>query len=213
MARKASARPLGRFKNRHSDRVARLKVILPLTALAILSTLFLLADRHDRERVIRYSAAGYEETAQAGRVGRPDYSGIGSDGAEIFVTAEEAWPGRTDGEVTASSLTSTWKGRESGRVVASSASGVIGPERSRAELTGAVDIETDGGYRLRSERMNIDMDAGRMVSPGPVTGTGPDFRIDAGAMQVRQTESQALVTFTDGVKVIYDPKASEKDRQ
>ncbi len=213
MARRGSARPRGRFENAHSDWVARLKVILPLTALAILSTLFLVADRRDRERAIRYSADTYEEAVQPGRVGSPDYSGIGEDGAEVFVSAREAWPEQTSGEVTANALTSTWKGRESGRVVASSAAGVIGADRLRAKLTGEVDIETDSGYRLRSERLDIDMEAGRMVSPGPVTGTGPDIRIDAGAMQVRQTGRQALITFTDGVKVVYDPQAPERERQ
>lgn len=213
MARTGKARPRGRFENRHSNRVARLKILLPLTALAILSTLFLLADRRDRDRAIHTDLSGPREDVTAGRVGRPDFAGIGRDGAGIFVSAADAWPDGTDGAVTANDLTGIWEGRDGGRVVASSTSGVIGPDRSSAELRGAVDIESDTGYRLKSDRLDIDIEAGRMVSPGPVAGTGPNVRIDAGAMEVRQVGEQALLSFTAGVKVVYDPSAPRKDRE
>lgn len=213
MARPGPARPRGRFENTHSNRVARLKVLLPLTALAILSTLFLLADRRDGDRAIRSGLAQSAEEVEAGRVGRPDFAGVGRDGAGVFVSAAEAWPDGADGAVAASELRSVWEGAEGGRVVASSATGTIGADRSGAALTGAVEIESDTGYRLTSARLDIDIEAGRLVSPGRVAGTGPNARIDAGAMEVRQEGERALLTFTDGVKVVYDPAAPPKDRE
>ncbi len=209
MAERISEQRRSRSADRHSSRVAWLKVVLPLIALAILSTLFLLADPQDSERAIRYSERTYDGEAISGRVGRPDYTGIGQNGAGVTLTAADAWPDGSGGEITASDLTGTWEGTSGGRVVASSVAGVVGADRSSAVLTGEVEIVSDAGYRLTSEKLKIDMEAGRMVSPGPVTGTGPQVRIEAGAMDVLQQDAQPLITFTDGVKVIYDQASAE----
>ncbi len=193
----------GRFDNRHSAWVARLKVVLPLTALAILSTVFLLADR---QGPAGGTAQGPEGRAANGDAARPDYAGIGANGAALRLTAERARPTEPGGEIEAREVRGVWEGTGGSRVVVTSDDGTLGRNRRSATLTGAVDVQTDSGFRLTSRRLDVDADAGRIVSPGPVEGTAPAGRIDAGGMVVLQEGERPLITFTDGVKVVYDPE-------
>lgn len=203
-----SARP-GRFDNRHSAWVARLKVLLPLIALAILSTVFLLADRGGPGAGADYAPGAGDETATGGRVARPDYSGVGRNGAALYLTADEAQPVEPGGEIAARGLRGTWEGTRGGRIVVTSDDGTLAAGGQTATLTGAVDVATETGFRLTSRRIDVDAAAGRLVSPGAVEGTGPPGRITAGAMQVTQVGDRPLITFTEGVKVVYDPEASD----
>lgn len=196
----------GKYDNRHSAWVARLKVLLPLTALAILSTVFLLADRRDPGAG---AAFGPGEEAVEGRIGQPDYSGVGRNGAALHLTAEHANPVEPGGGMVAQALRGVWEGTSGGRVVVTAPDGRLGPDGKTATLTGAVDIATDSGFRLTSRRMEVDAGAGRLVSPGRVEGTGPPGRIEAGAMTVEQVAHRPFITFTGGVKMLYEPEAAE----
>ena len=204
----SAARPArrGKYDNRHSAWVARLKVVLPLIALAILSTVFLLADRREPDGRAREGEAAAPVTG--GRVARPDYSGVAANGAALYLTAREAQPVTPGGEIVAQDLRGVWEGSGGARVVVTSRDGTLAENGRTATLTGDVGIVSESGFRLTSRRMDVDAEAGRLTSPGPVEGMGPPGRIAAGAMTVRQSGDSPLITFTDGVKVLYDPDAS-----
>ncbi len=201
----------GKYDNRHSARVARLKVLLPLIALAILSTVFLLADRRDPGAGAAFGPGDPGAKAEDGRIVAPDYSGVAANGAALYLTAAQARPIEPGGEIAAEEVRGIWEGTDGGRVVVTSNDGRLGAAGKTATLTGNVDIVTDSGFRLTSRRMEVDAEAGRLVSPGPVEGTGPPGRIDAGAMQVEQSGGHPLITFTGGVKLLYDPRPAKGD--
>lgn len=200
----------GKYDNRHSARVARLKVLLPLIALVILSTVFLLADRPDSGDGASFGRGNLEAGAN-GRIVAPDYSGVAENGAALYLTAARARPLEPGGEIAAEQLRGTWEGTRGGRVVVTSDNGRLGADGKTATLTGTVDIVSDSGFHLTSRRMEIDGAVGRLVSPGPVEGIGPPGRIDAGAMEVEQAGGHPFITFTGGVKVLYEPGSSEGD--
>ena len=78
--------------DRHTRVVGWLKVMLPLTALAILSTLFLVARRIDPEAALPYAEVDVEDLAREPRMTAPTYAGTTEDGASVTLTADEARP-------------------------------------------------------------------------------------------------------------------------
>ena len=80
----------------YSRLVALLKVVLPLTALAILSTLFLLARTPNIERTIPYADVDIDALAREPRISAPDFSGVATDGTGLQVTALSARPDPTN---------------------------------------------------------------------------------------------------------------------
>lgn len=78
--------------DRHTQIVGWLKVTLPLMALAILATLFLLADRIDPEAALPYAEVDVEGLAREPRMTAPTYAGTTSDGAALTLSANEARP-------------------------------------------------------------------------------------------------------------------------
>ena len=71
----------------HTRVVTWLKIALPLAALAILSTLFLLADKIDPEDALPYAEVDVEDLAREPRMTLPSYAGTTSDGAALSLTA------------------------------------------------------------------------------------------------------------------------------
>ncbi|MGB3251218.1 MAG: hypothetical protein WBB13_18855, partial [Tabrizicola sp.] len=69
--------------DRHTRLVGWLKVALPLTALAILSTLFLVARRIDPEAALPYAEVDVEDLAREPRMTAPTYAGTTEDGAAL----------------------------------------------------------------------------------------------------------------------------------
>ena len=70
-----------------------MKVALPLTALAILSTLFLIARKIDPDAALPYAEVDIADRLREPRMTAPAFSGVTRDGAAITVTAAEARPG------------------------------------------------------------------------------------------------------------------------
>ena len=69
----------------HTRVVTWLKIALPLAALAILSTLFLLADKIDPEDALPYAEVDVEDLAREPRMTLPSNAGTTSDGAALIV--------------------------------------------------------------------------------------------------------------------------------
>ena len=76
----------------HSRMVFLLKVILPLAALAILSTLFLISRTIDPSAAIPYATVDVADRIREPRMTAPAYAGVTADGASLTVTADQASP-------------------------------------------------------------------------------------------------------------------------
>ncbi|SIS57759.1 hypothetical protein [Phaeovulum vinaykumarii] len=197
--------------NIHSRIVAWLKIVLPLTALILLSTMFLFSDRIDPSDAVPYSDVDVEQLAREPQMGGAEYSGLTQDGAALTVWARQARPDPdTPGRGQVEAMTARLE-TASGLVARLAArGGAIDTARGEIELVGAVEINTSDGYRLSSDRVEGRTDASWLKSPGPVSGTGPLGRINAGAMELSprpdDPEGTHVLVFNGGVKLIYRPK-------
>lgn len=201
------------YDNRHSRTVARLKVVLPLLALGILSTLFLLAPGRDGVGELPYSQGELDRLAAERRVTNPNYSAVTREGAAVSLTARSvtADPDRPDGML-ADQVSGAIDLPGEGQLTIRALKAAIGPRTETVTLTGDVGLRTSTGYQLASEQLTTSLDVTRVSSDGPVAGVGPPGRLTAGRMELRQREDGAVLHFAGGVRLIYTPPPTDAAR-
>ncbi|WP_116132925.1 LPS export ABC transporter periplasmic protein LptC [Tropicimonas sp. IMCC34043] len=201
---------MARADNLHSHVVAWLKVILPIVALGLLSTLFLVPRRDGPADPPPYSEQELEEMVSERRIDRPMFNGTTNDGRAIRVWADTAFPRAEDSTIVDTTrMRGTLETADGGQIEVESDSGTIFSGKSLARLIGNVRVTTSTGYTIVTDDLTSALDQIDMESAGPVTGTGPFGKIDAGRMNVTPDPDHpdaVVVVFQDGVKLIYTPK-------
>lgn len=203
---------MARHNSLHSQLVAWMKILLPLAALGLLSTLFLLSRTVDPNQPIPVAEVGLEQRAQKQGASNATFTGVTDEGDLIKLNAEVARPDAKDqrrilAEVVDSRLTLT-----SGSLIdIVSNEAEVHQDDFTIKLIGDVQITTSTGYRMNTEILNSRFDKLYAQTPGPVTGNGPPGDIDAGRMLLAPNEEtgDTHLFFTDGVKVIYQPENAE----
>lgn len=194
----------------YSRVVAWLKILLPLAALGLLSTLFLLSRTTDPMTSIPYLQDGARPVPGEERVSRPSYSGSTEGGASLTVTARQAAPGKGDeGRATALDVAAEAVLRDGSRVTLSAGSAAMDEATQRLELSGSVRIASSTGYSMETSALIAELETLRMESAGMVQGSGPPGRFEAGRMVLDAGEDgdeAAQLLFTGGIKLVYDPK-------
>jgi lipopolysaccharide export system protein LptC len=192
----------------HTRVVGWLKVALPLTALAILSTLFLLSDRIEPEDALPYAEVDVEELAREPRMTAPTYAGMTEDGAALSLTAAEARPATDGASATAAGLRLELATPDGGRTELLARTAVMDEVARLLVLSGGVTVTTSTGYRLETAEVSAKLDRSGLESRAPVTATGPagDLRADRMVLsQDIQTPGDYLLVFKGGVRLIYQP--------
>ena len=196
--------------NRHTLLVGWAKIALPLLALALLSTLFLLSKRVDPSAAIPYAQVDVEKLARESALTRPEFSSVTQDGATLTVTAAQALPlpESGGGGASAKQLIAKLTARDGLVTDLSATQGRFDPSAGQITLQGSVAMQTSQGYRLSSALIEIETDRNTLVSPGPIQGAAPFGTLQAGAMTMTPPESGAGddLVFNKGVKLIYQPK-------
>ena len=200
------------YDNNYSRFVAFTKVILPIIALGILSTLFLFSRNIDPTQSIPFADVDIEGLAREQRIGAPNYAGVTDDGAAISVTATTARPFEGNVKViSATDVTTIIEDSTGGRIDMTAASGMIDSEQQQVTLGGGVQILTSTGFTINTTGLTAALDETSMVSDGRITATGPLGSLTAGQMVLERqnsSEDAHLLVFKGGVKLIYDPKGS-----
>lgn len=190
--------------------VGALRLLLPLTALGMLSMVFLLASPVDPNRAIQSAPIDVQERARDPRLSAARFAGVTEDGTAIRIAAGMA---RSDPagvlrfQVEDFDL---WLGAPNeGQFAASSQSGQIDRGAGRFQMGGAVRLVTAQGYDLSAAAIHGRLDQTLIEVEGPVAGSAPAGHIHAGHLTVQAadpgTGSYRLV-FREGVRLIYQPQ-------
>ncbi len=214
--------------DRHSRLVGWLKVALPLSALALLSTLFLLADRIDPNAAIRYAEVDVEDLARDPRMTTPTYAGTTSDGTAITMTAAAARPASGERTAAASDVTVRLDMPDGSSTDITAKEAVLDSATDQLRLSGGVGITTSSGYHVETESLNAALDRSGASSDSAVRATGPQVTIDANSFSLQNTPAGAaagtataetttetaaapyLLVFSGAVKLVYDPRGSSR---
>jgi lipopolysaccharide export system protein LptC len=192
----------------HTRVVAWLKVALPLSALAILSTLFLVARRIDPEAALPYAEVDVEDLAREPRMTAPTYAGTTSDGSALTLSADEARPSSEGVSAAAAGLKLALDTPDGARTELLAGSAVMSDETREVILSGGVTVTTSSGYRLETAEMAAKLDRTGLESRAPVEATGPAGDIRADGMVLSQdarTPGAYVLVFKGAVRLVYQP--------
>lgn len=195
----------------YSRMVSYLKVLLPLAALALLSTLFLISRNDDTEAVIPFADREIAERMRGQQVTGPFFSGSTSSGDEIWVTASVA-RANSDNPVIASDLEAEIRMVAGGRLRLRSDRGTVHPDQDLARFIGNVKITTADGLMVETEALKTQLSTIQAESPGTVTATGDLGHLTAGHMEISSETvgGPVLILFTNSVKLVYDPQKLDR---
>ena len=196
----------------YSRIVAFLKVLLPFSALAILATLFLLSRTDEPDATIPFAQTEMTERMRDQQVTKPFFSGTTSKGEEIMVTADVARPGGGGKPGSADNLDARIKLKGGNDITMKSDTGTVNPVSDMATFQGNVRIATTTGLLVLTDTLNTALSGIEGNTPGTVTGSGPMGKFTAGQMQItsKNGNGDVHVLFKNGVKLVYDPKHSER---
>ncbi|RBW61176.1 hypothetical protein [Ruegeria sp. A3M17] len=196
----------------HSRRVQFFKVVLPLVAIAMLSTVFLLSRSIETNVSVPFNQQDIDERLADQVVTQPNYQGTTRKGEDVQIEASRATQG-TEGEVPTAA---EFRGRlgllNGGVITLDSISGMIRPDKNTATFVGDVVITTTDGIVVTTDLLNTALDEIQGDTPGQVNGTGIIGDFTAGRMTfgTEKKDGPVHIIFTDGVKLVYEPQKAER---
>lgn len=178
------------LRSRRSRWVRRLKVGLPLIALALLSALFLWPRDTGFEGGLIYSAADLIALGEGMTVSNPNFTGTTETGEPFKVSADSATPDGPDPTSVALDTVRAELDQNDGREVRLTAEGgELRPKDNVLSLQGKVAIRTSDGYVVETEKVIADLRARTVAAPGPVRAEGPRGDIEAGSFRAARIEA------------------------
>jgi lipopolysaccharide export system protein LptC len=193
--------------NRYSTMVAWAKVALPMIALALLSTLFLFSRTPDPEASLPFSDVDIDQLIREQRLSRPRFAGTLDDGREITLVADTASATVRDPNIIVmNKIESRVALSQDAALTLSADLGDLDLGTQIVTLTGSVIALTTDGYRMITERLTVAMDTMRLASPEAIVLTGPGVTLEAGAMDMTGADGDAFLSFTGGVRMLYEPE-------
>ncbi|SEO08396.1 lipopolysaccharide export system protein LptC [Salinihabitans flavidus] len=195
----------------YSRVIAWLKILLPIAALTLLSTLFLFSRNVDPTASIPFTEFDLEERAREQRVTSPYFSGRSRDGHLISLSADSARPDPDQSGVTLAEKVETHIEFADGAEIGFFADTGRMDSQGQGQiltLSGAVRIESSTGYVIKTDQLITDLQKAEAISEGEITGTGPAGRFTAGRAELTQDAetNEMYLVFTNGVKLIYTPE-------
>lgn len=191
----------------YSRLVTWVKVMLPLIALGLLSTLFLLSSTPDPEAALPYAEVDIEQITREQRITSPRFAGIIEEDREIVLLAETVVvdTGQFD-RIRVQAIDGRVDLARSEVLTLRAASGDIDMAAQSAALSDGVDVQTSQGYRMESDTAILALDEVRMQVPVPVRITGPGVELTADAMDMEEVDGAPILRFTGSVRMIYEPE-------
>lgn len=204
---------MARADNTYSKVVAGMKVLLPLAALGLLSTLFLISNIVDPSDSVPMSQIDLEQRARDLGATNPSFAGVTGQGDEIRFTADIVRPDpETPERLTAERVAAQFRLQAGTRVDITADTADLERREMTAQLGGDVRMTTSTGYVIETDRLISRLDALYALSPGPITATGPLGDLTAGRMVLQNAPQTgaAELHFSAGVKLVYLPQAVEE---
>lgn len=199
--------------NLHSQVVGWAKVLLPLAALVLLSTLFLFARKNEEAESIPYA----EITALAREqvITNPSFSGVSDTGAVIQIRADAARPDlEMPTRVTIDAPRLMLDAADGTSLRVNAGAGMIDSAAGIAQMTGLARLITSNGYTMESSGLDADLETGTVTSHGQMAIQAPFGQLTAGQVVIHWAESGEgqQLQFTQGVKLVYEPPQADAER-
>ncbi len=193
--------------NFHSQLVSWAKIILPLSALALLSTLFLFARKPAENPVIPLTDIAAIARDQS--ISSPRFSGVTDDGSIVAIAARNARPNaETPSLLMVETLALSLDAVDGSRVDVTSGMSVIDTLNRTAQLKGLARLTTSTGYVMETYGLLAELDTGVITSEGALEVRAPFGQLTAGRIRIALSEDgdRQQMLFTEGVRLLYTPQ-------
>lgn len=188
-------------------RVVRLlRVALPLSALALLSVLFLLGRSSDTvEPAIPYAEGTPEDLGRSPGIGAPEYTTVTPDGASVTLRAARAalGSGGSGNSGTASALVLDWRARDG--LMIELTSPLAQTQDTIIRLEGGVRMALSSGWVMRGPSFQADTAADTLRADETVHVTAPFGELEAGTMLIHPSDTGQVLELNEGVRLLYRP--------
>lgn len=193
----------------YSRMVGWLKVVLPILALGVLSTLFLVARTVDPAQQLPFADVDVEGIARDESIGAPDYASVTEEGAAISVSATTAKPdaedpNKVDGEEVRAAI--DLPGGERINIVAGAMR--MNPTDGVATLSQDVSITSSLGYAIEASGIEVALDRTGLKSTGPARLTGDIGELTANRFELTTqsgTQNAHRLIFSGDVRLVFTP--------
>lgn len=191
-----------------------LRLGLPLSALVLLSTIFLVSRNVDPNRAAALSDLDLAQITREPRIATARFAGVMDDATTITVSAdavrslgaaEEEAPldlsfAAPDGELQFPNASLASFRADTAR---------LDQRAGRLTAEGPVTLENSDGYILQMGGMEVALDQTRLVGTGGVQGQAPAGDIRADALELTRSggaDGGYLLAFTGNVRLLYIPQ-------
>jgi lipopolysaccharide export system protein LptC len=193
-------------RDTHSRLIRAASLILPLAALGLMSTLFLLAGRANPDDALPYAEVDVSARAREGQLTAPRMAGVTQGGAAFTVEAMRARPDPDDPRVmSADAPVLLVDDPAGGRARLTAARAEIDTGARRVALDGGVAVTTDRGWSLGADRLEGTLGALDLTGTGDVRGRGPMGEARADALRLTDGPDGPVLRLTGGVELVYLP--------
>lgn len=194
-------------ENAYTRFVKLAKILLPLAAIGLLSTLFMFSRQIDPSASLPYAQVDVEQMARDQQITAPSYAGVTRDGTQITLSAASAQPDTDDPSgASAVDLTARLDFTDGSSAEIRSDRGRIDGIAGEARLVGDVRINTSDGYRISADQMTSSLEHTELVAQGNVQAESPIGFVSAQEMQITGENGNGhVLVFKQGVKLVYQP--------
>ena len=197
----------------YSTLVTWLKVLLPLAALGLLSTLFLVSEKVDLEGAIPFADVELEQRLRDRQITAPYFSGKTDQGHDITVTSETAHPDAEDSSrIIAQNVGALLTMQSGNEITVTAREGEMDGRFQELLLDGDVEILTSTGYTIQTDAMTFGLEEARADSASKITAESALGKLEAGRMAMRPSgeNNEIYLFFTKGVRLVYTPKKTTR---
>lgn len=200
---------MARAADTYSRVIAWLKVLLPLVALALLSTVFLLSTDPEQALDLPVAQSDLRDRASKLQVTNPYFTGTTESGAQVSLFAEAARPSpKPADDVQADSVEARIVMQDGTRVQITAPGVTLDPGPGALTLSGGIVLASSSGYIVHTNTLTGSFDPIHAETVDTVEGEGPPGRFTAGRMTLTEDAATGnlYLNFTEGVKLIYLPE-------
>lgn len=191
-----------------------LRLSLPLGALVLMSTIFMVSRSVDPSRAVALSDLDLEEITREPRIGGARFAAVGQSGTALTIAASAL---RSVNDPQARDplhlLLDTPEGRleftGGGDARFRAQSGMIDQAENLVLLSGGVNLTSSTGYMVTMQELRSDLGGNTLSGTGGIEGSGPAGQLVANALSLHANPAGTggyLLAFTGDVRLIYQPQ-------
>ena len=193
----------------YSQFVSWAKVVLPLSAIVLLSTLFLIARNVGDTSQIPY--ADIEEIARQPRLSAPKMVGMSETGGTYIIEADVARQDPdTDNGLIAEAIVVNMTTIDGIQTTVSAGIGKLDSNAKVVTLDNLARVTTSDGYLMETRGLVTSLTDGSLETTDPLEVRAPYGSLTAGRLTITpDSDEPQLIVFNNGVRLIYQPQPEE----